>query len=85
MRRGCSCGDNFKADLSYFEEAVWPALAHRFPQFERTKCTSTMPGLYDETDFDSNVIIGPGANGLGNFHMLAGFSGHGLMPAPGTG
>ncbi|WP_432180689.1 NAD(P)/FAD-dependent oxidoreductase [Streptomyces sp. NBC_00063] len=78
-------GYNFKADLTYFENAVWPALAHRFPQFERTKCTSTMPGLYDQNDFDGNVIIGPGADGLGNFHMLAGFSGHGLMHAPGTG
>ncbi|MFC8097839.1 FAD-dependent oxidoreductase [Streptomyces sp. NPDC057363] len=71
--------------LSYFENAVWPALVHRFPQFERAKYTSTMPGLYDQNDFDGNVIIGPGADGLGNFHMLAGFSGHGLMHAPGCG
>jgi glycine/D-amino acid oxidase-like deaminating enzyme len=33
----------------------------------------------------ANVIIGPGVGGLGNFHMLAGFSGHGLMHAPGCG
>ena len=76
---------NFNADRSYFEDVVWPALAHRFPQFERTRCTSTMPGLYDQNDFDGNVIIGPGAGGLGNFHMVAGFSGHGLMHAPGCG
>ena len=37
----------------------------------------TADGLY------GNVIIGPGADGLVNFHMLAGFSGHGLMHAPG--
>jgi FAD-dependent oxidoreductase domain-containing protein 1 len=78
-------GYNFNVDRSYFEEAVWPALAHRFPQFERTRCTSTMPGLYDQNDFDGNVIIGPGADGLENFHLLAGFSGHGLMHAPGCG
>lgn len=78
-------GYNFEADHSYFEEIVWPALAHRFPQFERTKCKATLPGLYDQNDFDGNVIIGPGADGLGNFHMLAGFSGHGLMHAPGCG
>ena len=42
-----------------------------------------MPGLYDQNDFDGNVIIGPGADGLANFHMLSGFSGHGLMHAPG--
>ena len=44
-----------------------------------------MPGLYDQNDLDGNVIIGPGADGLANFHMLAGFSGHGLMHAPGCG
>jgi FAD-dependent oxidoreductase domain-containing protein 1 len=78
-------GYNFDADRAYFENAVWPALAHRFPQFERTRCTSTLPGLYDQNDFDGNVIIGPGADGLSNFHMAAGFSGHGLMHAPGCG
>lgn len=78
-------GYNFETDHNYFENVVWPALAHRFPQFERTKCKATLPGLYDQNDFDGNVIIGPGADGLGNFHMLAGFSGHGLMHAPGCG
>ena len=78
-------GYNFAVDRDYFENAVWPLLAHRFPQFERTRCFSTMPGLYDQNDFDGNVIIGPGADGLGNFHLLSGFSGHGLMHAPGCG
>jgi FAD-dependent oxidoreductase domain-containing protein 1 len=78
-------GYNFDVDHGYFEDVVWPALAHRFPQFERTKCTSTLPGLYDQNDFDGNVIIGPGAGGIGNLHLLAGFSGHGLMHAPGCG
>lgn len=78
-------GYNFEADHGYFDEVVWPALAHRFPQFERTKCKNTLPGLYDQCELDGNVIIGPGADGLGNFHMLAGFSGHGLMHAPGCG
>ena len=78
-------GYNFEVDHNYFQEMVWPALAHRFPKFERTRCKSTLPGLYDQNDFDGNVIIGPGADGLSNFHMLAGFSGHGLMHAPGCG
>ncbi|MBN8956419.1 MAG: FAD-binding oxidoreductase [Rhizobiales bacterium] len=78
-------GFNFDVDHDYFENVVWPALAHRFPQFERTKCKATLPGLYDQNDFDGNVVIGPGADGLGNFHMLAGFSGHGLMHSPGCG
>jgi glycine/D-amino acid oxidase-like deaminating enzyme len=78
-------GYNFDVDYRYFANVVWPALAHRFPQFERTRCTSTLPGLYDQNDFDGNVIVGPGAGGLGNFHLLSGFSGHGLMHAPGCG
>lgn len=78
-------GYNFEVNHSYFEDVVWPALAHRFPKFESTKCKNTMPGLYDQNDFDGNVIIGPGADGLTNFHLLAGFSGHGLMHSPGCG
>ena len=78
-------GYNFEENHRYFEDVVWPALAHRFPKFESTKCQSTLPGLYDQNDFDGNAIIGPGADGLKNFHMLAGFSGHGLMHAPGCG
>lgn len=78
-------GYNFDVDRRYFEETVWPALAHRFPQFERTKCFSTLPGLYDQNDFDGNALIGPGLDGLSNLHLLTGFSGHGLMHAPGCG
>jgi glycine/D-amino acid oxidase-like deaminating enzyme len=78
-------GYNFDVDSRYFENAVWPELARRFPQFERTRCLRTTSGLYDQNDFDGNVIIGPGAGGLANFHLLAGFSGHGLMHAPGCG
>jgi len=78
-------GDNLEVDQQYFENVVWPALAHRFDQFERTICRSTMAGLYDQNDFDGNAIIGPGVGGLANFHLAAGFSGHGLMHAPGVG
>lgn len=78
-------GYNFEVDHNYFDDVVWPALAHRFPAFEKTKVKNTLPGLYDQNDFDGNVIIGPGADGLTNFQMLAGFSGHGLMHAPGCG
>ncbi len=78
-------GYHFGVDRAYFEDTVWPMLAHRFPQFERTRCLATLPGLYDQNDFDGNAFIGPGADGLENFHLLAGFSGHGLMHAPGCG
>jgi FAD-dependent oxidoreductase domain-containing protein 1 len=52
-------GYNCEADNGYFEKAVWPALAHRFPQFERVRCGRTQPGLYDQNDFDGNVMGWP--------------------------
>jgi FAD-dependent oxidoreductase domain-containing protein 1 len=78
-------GYNFEVDHGYFDEVVWPALAHRFPQFEKTKCKATLPGLYDQNDFDGNPIIGPWDDGCANFFLAAGFSGHGLMHAPACG
>ena len=78
-------GFNFEIDHGYFEQVVWPALAARFPQFERTKEKSTMPGLYDQNEFDASPIIGPWSGNLDNFYLMAGFSGHGLMHAPGCG
>ncbi|MGA9868962.1 MAG: FAD-dependent oxidoreductase [Acetobacteraceae bacterium] len=78
-------GFNFDVDHGYFERVVWPALAARFPQFERTKVRTTMAGLYDQNEFDATPIIGPRVGGIDNFHLMAGFSGHGLMHAPGCG
>jgi FAD-dependent oxidoreductase domain-containing protein 1 len=78
-------GFNFEVDHAYFEQAVWPALAARFPQFERTKERNVLPGLYDQNEFDATPIIGPWSGELENFYLMAGFSGHGLMHAPGCG
>lgn len=78
-------GYNFEVDSNYFDEVVWPALAHRFPKFERLRLMNTMPGLYDQNDFDGNMVIGPITGGPENFHILSGYSGHGLMHAPGSG
>jgi FAD-dependent oxidoreductase domain-containing protein 1 len=78
-------GFNFEVDYDYFERVVWPALAHRFPAFERAKERNVMPGLYDQNELDGNPIIGPWTGHCENFLMAAGFSGHGLMHAPGIG
>ena len=78
-------GFNFDVDHGYFERAVWPALAARFSQFERTKERNVMSGLYDQNEFDATPIIGPWSRHLDNFYLMAGFSGHGLMHAPGCG
>jgi glycine/D-amino acid oxidase-like deaminating enzyme len=78
-------GFNFEIDHGYFEQVVWPALAARFPQFERTREKNTMPGLYDQNEFDASPIIDSWSGHLDNFYLMAGFSGHGLMHAPGCG
>ncbi len=78
-------GFNFDIDHAYFEQVVWPALAHRFPQFAATRCHRTWSGLYEMCTLDGNPIIGNWTNGLDNFFVIAGFSGHGMMHAPAAG
>lgn len=78
-------GFNFDVDHDYFERVVWPALAHRFPGFEKTRERNVMSGLYDQNDFDGNGIVGPWSGRCETFLIAAGFSGHGLMHAPGVG
>jgi len=76
---------DFEVDHGYFETIVWPAAAHRFPPLEAAKCHRTWAGLYEECDLDGNAVIGRWTNGLANFFVVAGFSGHGMMHAPAAG
>ena len=78
-------GYNFDVDHGYFERAVWPAVAHRFPALEAAKCHRTWAGLYEQCELDGNPIIGNWQGRLDNFHVCAGFSGHGMMHAPAAG
>lgn len=78
-------GFDFEVDHSYFERVVWPAAAHRFPPLEAARCHRTWAGLYEECELDGNAIIGRWNHGLVNFHVIAGFSGHGMMHAPAAG
>jgi len=78
-------GFDFEVDHDYFERVVWPAAAHRFPPLEAAKCHRTWAGLYEECDLDGNAVIGRWNNGLANLYTAAGFSGHGMMHAPGAG
>ncbi|GGC66253.1 NAD(P)/FAD-dependent oxidoreductase [Undibacterium terreum] len=79
-------GFNFDVDHDYFERVVWPALAHRFPTaFEGSKCHRTWSGLYEQCELDGNPIIGNWQGRFDNFHVSAGFSGHGMMHAPAAG
>ena len=78
-------GFNFDVDHDYFENVVWPAVAHRFPAFEAAKCHRTWSGLYEVNELDGNPVIGGGPAGLENLYTVAGFSGHGMMHAPAAG
>jgi FAD-dependent oxidoreductase domain-containing protein 1 len=78
-------GFNTQVDHGYFERVVWPAVAHRFPPFESAKCHRTWAGLYEQCELDGNPIIGNWPGVLENFHVCAGFSGHGMMHAPAAG
>jgi len=78
-------GFDFDVDHDYFERAVWPALAARFPAFEAVKCHRTWSGLYEQCELDGNPIIGNWPGRRDNFHVVGGFSGHGMMHAPAAG
>jgi FAD-dependent oxidoreductase domain-containing protein 1 len=78
-------GFNFDVDHHYFENAVWPALAHRFPAFEACRCRRTWSGLYEQNELDGNPVIGNWAGHAHNFYVVSGFSGHGMMHAPAAG
>ncbi|XP_069366137.1 FAD-dependent oxidoreductase domain-containing protein 1 isoform X2 [Paralichthys olivaceus] len=75
---------NLEVDHSFFEEKIWPSLAHRVPAFEKLKVTSAWAGFYDYNTLDQNGIIGihPLVN---NMYFATGFSGHGLQHSPAVG
>jgi glycine/D-amino acid oxidase-like deaminating enzyme len=71
-------------DFSFFEEFIWPALAHRVPAFEAIKPGRAWSGPYDMSLLDHNAIVGR-AGGMENFYLCNGFSGHGLQQSPAIG
>lgn len=77
-------GTDFEPDHYLFEDAVWPALAHRIPALERLRLQSAWAGHYEMNLFDHNGVVGRHPE-LRNFIFAAGFSGHGVMHAPATG
>ena len=78
-------GENLEVDHGYFDEVLWPMLAHRCPAFEALRLKNAWAGLYDINRLDENMIAGPHPEGPPNLHVLCGFSGHGLQQAPAAG
>lgn len=75
---------DFDVDHSFFEERIWPVLAHRVPAFERIRQGRAWAGHYDMNLFDHNAILGP-VPGLDTLLLANGFSGHGLQQSPAVG
>ena len=67
-----------------FEELVWPALAQRIPAFEELKLTGGWAGYYDCNRLDNNAVVGKHPK-FENVYLATGFTGRGLMQAPGIG
>jgi FAD-dependent oxidoreductase domain-containing protein 1 len=77
-------GFRFEWDPRYFEDELWPALAHLVPSFESLRLNRGWGGLYEVNKRDHNALIGayPEVEGL---YVAVGFSGHGVMQSPAVG
>lgn len=74
---------DFEPDHYLFEETLWPILASRVPALEELRLQSAWAGHYEMCLFDHNGIVGF-APGMDNYVVATGFSGHGVMHAPGV-
>ena len=75
---------DLEVDRSWFEQVIWPAIAHRVPAFEAIRLLDAWAGHYEVNTLDHNAVIGPHPQ-LPNFLFANGFSGHGLQQAPAAG
>ncbi|MBH69547.1 MAG: FAD-dependent oxidoreductase [Rhodospirillaceae bacterium] len=76
--------EDFEVEYRWFEEIVWPSIAHRIPAFDAVKVTSAWAGWYDYNFVDQNGIIGRHPE-IKNMFLANGFSGHGLQQSPAIG
>jgi len=76
--------DDLEPAWNDFEELVWPSLAKRIPVFEELKLTGGWAGYYDCNKLDNNAVVGKHPK-YDNVYLASGFTGRGLMQAPGIG
>ncbi len=77
------CQD-LRIDPRFFEDVLWPALAHRVPAFDTLEEGTAWAGHYAVNVSDRNAIIGSHP-GIEKFYFASGFSGHGLQQSPAVG
>lgn len=75
---------DWEPDHAQFEDMIWPRLYARSEGFDAVKVTRFWVGHYDYNRLDQNAVLGRWP-GTANFHIAAGFSGHGLQQAPAVG
>ncbi|XP_043275335.1 FAD-dependent oxidoreductase domain-containing protein 1 [Venturia canescens] len=76
--------NNLDVDDKFFDEKVWPKIAHRVKSFENLKVKSSWAGFYEYNEFDENGIVGRHPYYM-NLLFATGFSGHGIQQAPAVG
>ena len=76
-------GENFSCDMARWEPDFRDPVVARVPALQEMKLLEGWAGLYEMTA-DHNPLIGEDPTVPG-FFLAAGFSGHGLMMAPGVG
>jgi FAD-dependent oxidoreductase domain-containing protein 1 len=76
--------ENFDIDYAWFDNEIWPVLAHRVPAFAELKVQSAWAGLYEYNVFDQNAILGRHPE-VANLVFINGFSGHGVQQSPAAG
>ena len=76
-------GENFVCDTSRWHDDFLAPLVNRMPAFANLQLLEGWAGLYEMTP-DHNPVIGEHP-ALRGFYLANGFSGHGLMLAPGVG
>jgi FAD-dependent oxidoreductase domain-containing protein 1 len=76
--------DDFEITHHWFDEVIWPTLAHRVPLFEAIKPVNAWAGHYAYNTLDQNALLGPLPD-VPNLYFVNGFSGHGVQQSPAVG